>query len=88
MVRGVNRTVIEVNCTENAVFERALFFIKPGTRRTEPSLRREADEYVALTGMSLDEPERKRAWWKNPFLYGLLLAISAGLGLAAGAFLF
>ena len=86
MVRGVNRTVIEVSCTEHDLFERAILFVRPGARKSEPALRREADEYVALTGMSLDEPERKGRW-KTVLVCGGLPAAAAGLGLLAGALL-
>ena len=87
MVRGVNRTVIEVNCTEHDSFERAILFVRPGTQKPEPALRREADEYVALTGMSFDEPKRA-GLWKRAVLCGLVPAAAAGLGLLAGALFF
>ena len=29
MVRGVNKSVIEINCTDNGYFERAILFVNP-----------------------------------------------------------
>ena len=29
MVKGVNKSVIEINCTDNGYFERAILFVNP-----------------------------------------------------------
>ena len=85
MVRGVNKTVIEVNCVDHAVFERAIFFVRPNARRPEYELRRDADEFIALTG--LEDDWKPRRPFRSFLLWGGIPLLAAGLGLLTGIFL-
>lgn len=47
MVRGVNRTIIEINCTENKYFNKVLLFVDPDCTASEQQLDKKAKEYVS-----------------------------------------
>lgn len=83
MVRGVNRTIIEVNCTEHGVFERAILFLKPGVDRVGSTLRQDADAYVSAMSLGLETPDTPRK--PRVLLRTLLLtALACGVGLVLG----
>lgn len=48
MVRGVNRNIIEVNCTENKYFDKVLLFVDPNCGLSPEKLQRKADSYVKI----------------------------------------
>ena len=53
MVKGVNKTIIEINETGNKVFDRVLLFVNPDKAYTDSaSLKREALNYIK--GLSPD----------------------------------
>ncbi len=52
MVKGVNKSVIEINCTDNGYFERAILFVNP--EYSYLSSKRIAAEAEKFT-LSLDE---------------------------------
>jgi len=53
MVKGVNKTIIEINETGNEMFERVLLFVNPGKVYADSSkLKKEALDYIK--GLSPD----------------------------------
>ena len=83
MLRGVNKSIIEVLETENQYFEKAILFIRPGHRDQDTGfMKTKAKEY--LSNISY-KPASK---WKKPFLYSAVkLGSAAALGAAAATFL-
>lgn len=87
MLRGTNRSIIEISETENKYFERALLFVKPEFVSLSPErLNREAKRMIgALTfspmGLSRPISARKRAAAKRRrkifFISGVLILIAA-----------
>ena len=86
MLRGTNRSIIEINETENQYFEKALLFVKPEYINLSPErLNREALRMIgALTfspvGLGRQGTARKRAAEKRRrriFICGLLFLITA-----------
>lgn len=71
MLRGTNRSIIEINETENRYFERALLFVKPEYMNLSPErLNREAHRMIgSLTfspmGLGRQTSARKRAAQKR-----------------------
>ena len=48
MIRGVNRRVVEINECKSDLFERAIFFVRPGANENSTSeLQKEADAIIA-----------------------------------------
>lgn len=88
MVKGVNKTVIEVNLTEHMLFERAILFVKPGADAGGASLQKQADDYVALVELGgmpappAPNPVRRRV------LIAVRAAAAVAVGVAVGIFLF
>ena len=85
MLRGVNKKIIEINNVEGGYFDRVLFFISDD-KKSEPDsvLNNQAEKYVSET-CSLKY--RKRFFSTETAKLLLKMAISAGLGLAAGILL-
>ena len=87
MLRGTNKSIIELNETENKYFERALLFVKPEFINLSPErLNREAKRMIgslSFSPMGLSRPAtaRKRAAVKKRrkilFISGILLLIAA-----------
>ncbi len=84
MIKGVNKTIIEVNLTEHSVFERAILFVKPEkTDTNEKSLQKQADEYVSVMELGTGKPKiarrphRKASYW---LLAVARLLVAAGVG--------
>ncbi len=71
MLRGTNKSIIEINETENRYFERALLFVKPEFVNISPErLNREAKKMLgSLTfspmGLGRNQTARKRAAQKK-----------------------
>ncbi|MBQ9920077.1 MAG: hypothetical protein IJO49_04555 [Clostridia bacterium] len=71
MLRGTNKSIIEINETENRYFERALLFVKPEFVNLSPErLNREAKKMLgSLTfspmGLGRNQTARKRAAQKK-----------------------
>lgn len=78
MLKGVNKSVVEVMDIESEYFEKAILFLRPGRGAVdEGTLRRKAGEY--LGGIRYQPRRKKIGWW--------LLAVGLGglvvlLGLA------
>ena len=91
MVRGVNKKVIEINCTEHAVFERAILFVKPGcAEQGEQLLQHQAGDYVTSVHFDGAPPflaKRKHRTKKQWALAMLRLLTALGIGLTIGALL-
>ena len=87
MLRGTNRSIIEINETENKYFERALLFVKPEFVSLSPErLNREAKRLIgSLTfspmGLGRQASARKRAAKKRKrrilLISGILFLIAA-----------
>ena len=82
MLRGVNKSIIEVLETENQYFEKAILFIRPGhSDGDEGVLKTKAREY--LSGISY-KPAAARL--KKPLVYSARkLGSAAALGATAAA---
>ncbi len=90
MIKGVNRTVIEVNNPANRYFERAFLFVRPGATAVHADrLQRQADCFVANLGTPsagvIDGRERRRnrrikRWIL--FSFGWILGLLCGCLLA------
>ena len=71
MLRGTNKSIIEINETENRYFEKALLFVKPEFVNLSPErLNREAKKMLgSLTfspmGLGRNQTARKRAAQKK-----------------------
>ncbi len=92
MVKGVNKTVIEISCTDNGYFERAILFVSPEQSHiSQKRLYSEADKYVKLlsAGMADKIPERSQEARKaNLRRYKIKMLMMAAALLAAAGVLF
>ncbi len=84
MVKGVNRTVIEISDTGNELFERAILFVRPGggdsgRAHAEGALEGQARRY--LSKLSLRGNMLRRNWWFGRCLR-YALAVCAGAAVA------
>lgn len=84
MVRGVNRNIIEVNCTENKYFDKVLLFVDPNCSLSAESLQKKADKYVKIivkSGMvsGIEAPPKRPSKLKFALITGgaLILTVSA-----------
>lgn len=79
MLKGVNKSVVEVVDIDSEYFEKAILFLRPGSRAVdEGTLRRKADQY--LEGIRYRPRRKKSTEW-------LLIAVLVMLGLTLGAML-
>ncbi len=61
MVKGVNKSVIEMNCTDNGYFERAILFVSPEySHLSQKRISAEAEKFVAALDVGLVLPDEKR----------------------------
>lgn len=90
MLKGVNKTVIEINCTDHGYFERAILFINPEqSHMSQKRLHAEAQKYIDLIGSDMNfikvktsEAEKKDSSSKRIKLLVLLsAALFASLGI-------
>ena len=93
MVKGVNKSIIEINLTESSLFERAILFVKPDKLPIgEKKLARHAQEYIRVTelthpslpGISPAQPQKR---WYTIGRMLLQWGTAAAVG-AAAVFLF
>lgn len=47
MIRGISKRIIEINDTGSDFFEKAVFFIKPDTDKSDKALKNEADKIIS-----------------------------------------
>ena len=53
MIKGVNRQIIEVNDTDSELFERAIFFVRPGAESADANaLHSEAQRIVDRSALT------------------------------------
>ncbi len=81
MIKGVNRTIIEVKDSGNRYFERALLFVRPSLETVSPQhLQNQANRFIDLVGTppksrpnkTAQKRKRKiRAWILKGFWFGL-----------------
>lgn len=77
MIKGVNKSVVEVVDIESEYFEKAILFLRPGHGPVdEGTLRRKAGEY--LGGLRYRPRRRRTDLW----LWALLAALGVVLGVA------
>ncbi len=61
MLRGVNRSIIEINETDNRYFEKVIMFLKPEYVDTPPyRLKMEADSLIEKYGLTHKSEARKK----------------------------
>jgi len=78
MVKGVNKLIVEVSNPESELFERAIFFVKPGKKDVSPTeLNKSADKLLAQAGRKRVRGERIAG--------ALKIAGAAGIGAAITA---
>jgi len=87
MLRGTNRSIIEISETENKYFERALLFVKPEFGNMPPErLNKEAKRMIGMltfspVGLGRQVSARKRAAQRRRkkllIISGILLLIAA-----------
>lgn len=55
MLKGVNKSVIEINCTDSGYFERAILFVNPEQSHiSQKRLQAEAEKYIDMIGDGFD----------------------------------
>ncbi len=79
MLRGTNRSVIEINSTDSKYFEKIIFFIKP-EYHTVPKyiLKNEAESTAEKLGKNFYK-KKKTAFKKTPLMIGIAFAVLAVL---------
>ena len=81
MVKGVNKTIIEINNTGSKYFDRVLLFVNPAHRTTPmPFLEHKADEFIKNTGVpdfSVKKTSRKNH--KAVLFFGIAAIIAAAV---------
>lgn len=83
MLKGVNKSVVEVVDIESEYFEKAILFLRPGRGAVdEGTLRRKAGEY--LGGIRFRPRRKKTGEWLLAALLGVLMLV---LGVAVWALL-
>ena len=86
MVRGVNRSVIEVNDTGNKYFERVLFFVNPEySCSSEGKLQKAANDYIKnADAHALRRKDKKKSGKKRlvtATVIGSLCAVAVALAI-------
>lgn len=84
MLKGVNKRIIEINNVEGGYFEKILFFVSDDRKDSDSVLENQAQKYVAD---SCALKFRRRIFTPDTLKFVLKMAVSAGIGLAAGIFL-
>ena len=85
MIKGVNRTIIEVPNPSNRYFERALLFVRPALEAVdEKKLQREADRLLLGAGEPPILQKREKDLARRKTRRRLRQAICFILGLAIG----
>ncbi len=90
MIKGVNKTVIEIKCTDNGYFEKAILFINPAqSHLSAKRLQSEAEKYVDMirigiktetipNPLALKKAKRKRVMRALVFISGFVIS-AAGI---------
>ncbi len=84
MIKGVNRTIIEVPNPASRYFERALLFVRPDWEAAGGRLKSEAERFVATVG-SPPRPRPAHAKERRRQRAFALLALGFALGVLCGA---
>ena len=90
MIKGVNKTVIEVKCTDNGYFEKAILFVNPAQGHLSTKrLQNEAEKYVDMIKIGLktecikspamQKRERRKKRATTLFLISGVLSAAAGI---------
>ena len=87
MVRGVNRNIIEVNCTESKYFDKVLLFVDPNCSLSPEKLQQKADRYVKVivnSGMvsGVTAPHKRGVSLKTALLLLMGFAVLAAMSVA------
>ena len=89
MVKGINKQIIEIKCTNNELFEKAMLFVSPspaglGKRRLERQAKRYVDE---LCSENRPEPSRfDRIMGRTLSVIACLAVFAVGSGLVIRLF--
>ncbi|MBR1593030.1 MAG: hypothetical protein IJ666_08505 [Ruminococcus sp.] len=82
MLKGVNRTIIEVNHTDSIYFEKAVFYLRPEVRSLPAEfIRSEADKYISYA-----EPCRRRRFISRKAYTALIILTLVAALCFAGAY--
>ena len=71
MVKGVNKSIIEVNNPDSLYFEKAVLYVKPNVTVFPEAVRRKEVERL-LHSLMPDNGAGKRKWLQKAFLPALL----------------
>lgn len=85
MLKGVNKSIVEINDTGNMYFEKAVLYIRPEMRNVpERHIAREASEYINSNIPDvISAPEEKKRKPLYIFLIHFSVAAAALIALAA-----
>lgn len=81
MIKGINKQIIEIKCTNNEYFDRALLFVSADKAASQLSSKRLTEEAAKFCGAMSAEPKKRR----NKLI--VLLAALAAAVLSAIVFL-
>ncbi len=85
MLKGVNKTVIEINCTDHGYFERAILFVNPEQSHTsQKRLYAEAEKYIDLLSSDVGNTDFLSSGKAKNKNIKLLIVLSAMLFVAFG----
>lgn len=85
MLKGVNKTVIEINCTDHGYFERAILFVNPEQSHTsQKRLYAEAEKYIDLLSSDVGNTDFLSSGKVKNKKIKLLIVLSAMLFVAFG----
>lgn len=84
MLRGVNKQIIEINSTDNAYFEKAVFYVRPEyADENAEKLQADAESFLndALFCTVMTEPRKKHRLSTKKSL--LIISVAAFISVAA-----
>lgn len=79
MIKGVNKTIIEINEFDSQMFEKAILFIKPSAKNyTKAGLKSEAKKYLKELeenpiNWGLTRQKRRKKVIRNRIILGIIL---------------
>ncbi len=86
MIKGVNKTIIEINEFDSKMFEKAILFLKPNAKNfSEIGIKNEARKYLKTLEdsnetISIKRKQRRRRVIFNRFMLGsIVLSILLGI---------
>ena len=85
MLKGVNKSVIEIRCTDSGYFEKAILFVNPEhSHISQKRLRSEAEKYVDMIKLGIKteavpkkSPVKKKAKGRSTLVIAIISASAA-----------